>query len=440
MSLRILHTADWHLGQTFHGYDRDPEHAAFLEWLLTTLIERKPDAVLLAGDVFDTVNPSALSQRRFYTFLAAARTALPRLQFVITAGNHDAAARLEAPSGLFEAFQIRVVGTVPRDASGQLRPESFIVPLSNAQGVVEALVIAVPFLRPADVPALPGSNDPYLDGIKELYRLTTAAAEQLRAAVHPQAVLIALGHCHLSGAAESHDSERRLVIGGAESLRPDTFPASLAYVALGHLHKPQEIDGGRIRYCGSPIPLSFSEKDYEHRVLELTVNAGRVVSVTPLLIPRFAPLLRVPSRGAVALDAVLQQLDTLAAGPTVAAARWPYLEVHVLDDGPDPRRRHRIETALQGKAVRLASIKLVAPARDGGNATANAAAAALADAATLNTLDAEILMTEAYQEKYGAPPGLELLACLREILMAETTADASRPAATSLATAPVSRV
>lgn len=439
MSLRILHTADWHLGQTFHGYDRDPEHAAFLDWLLATLIAQQPDAVLLAGDVFDTVNPSALSLRRFYTFLAAARAALPQLQFVITAGNHDAAARLEAPAGLFEAFQIRVVGTVPRDASGQLQPEQFIVPLSNATGAVEALVLAVPFLRPSDVPAIPDAKDPYLDGIKELYRLATAAAEQQRETMHPQAALIALGHCHLAGATESQDSERRLIIGGAESLRPDTFPAALAYVALGHLHKPQEIDGGRIRYCGSPLPLSFSERDYDHRVLQLTVAEGRVTEVMPLPIPRFVRLMRVPSRDAVALDEVLQQLATLAEGSTVASAQWPFLEVHVLDDGPDPRRRHRIETALHGKAVRLASIKLVAPAREGSNATTHANAAALVDAAALNTLEAETLMTEAYQEKYGAPPGPELLACLREILLAETTVDTARPVAPAT-TATASRV
>lgn len=423
MSLRLLHTADWHLGQSFHGYDRDEEHVRFLTWLLTTLRTEKPDVLLLAGDVFDTVNPSAVATRRFYSFLAAAHAALPDLQMVITAGNHDAAARLEAPAGLLAAFNITVVGTVPRDADGQVQPERIVAPVKNGSGQVEALILAVPFLRPADVPVLPHAADPYLDGIKELYRLATSAAEHLRDTAHPGAALIALGHCHLNGADESRDSERRLVIGGAESLRADIFPSSLVYVALGHLHKPQEIDGGRIRYCGSPLPLSFSEKDYAHRVLLLTIDGGRLASVTPIPVPRTASLIRVPARGAAALDEVLMQLAALPLAPALAPEQHPFIEVHVLDDGPDPKRRHRIESALLGKPVRLAAIKLCAPARPDPADTRSADMPSTAGSPDdLHAIEPESLLTEAYREKYGAGPDPSLIAALREILLAETTA------------------
>lgn len=100
--IRILHTADWHLGQVFHGYDRDYEHARFLDWLLVKIQEIQPDVLLLAGDVFDSINPSAIAQKRFYGFLAQAHTLLPTMQMLITAGNHDSAARLESPSPLFK--------------------------------------------------------------------------------------------------------------------------------------------------------------------------------------------------------------------------------------------------------------------------------------------------------------------------------------------------
>jgi exonuclease SbcD len=90
VSLRVFHTADWHLGQTFHAFDRDYEHGRFLEWLLQALAERKPDALLIAGDIFDTINPSAAAQKRYFGFLAEARRRLPALQIVVTAGNHDA--------------------------------------------------------------------------------------------------------------------------------------------------------------------------------------------------------------------------------------------------------------------------------------------------------------------------------------------------------------
>ena len=92
--LTVFHTADWHLGQSFCGFDRDFEHAAFLDWLLHELQSHQPDALLVAGDVFDSINPSALSQKRYFDFLASAHELLPALQIVITAGNHDAGARL----------------------------------------------------------------------------------------------------------------------------------------------------------------------------------------------------------------------------------------------------------------------------------------------------------------------------------------------------------
>ena len=255
--LTVFHTADWHLGQSFFGFDRDFEHAAFLEWLLQELQSQQPDAMLLAGDVFDTINPSAQSLRRYYDFLARAHALLPELQIVITAGNHDAGARLEAPSELLHSLNVSIVGTVSRDEQGTIDLRKFLVPLKNHAGNIEAIVLAVPFLRPSDVPLLTEAADPYLDGIRELYRQVTNAALQFKSEHCSNAAIIAMGHCHLTGGQESLDSERRLVIGGAEALNAETFAPEISYVALGHLHKPQHFCDGSIRYCGSPIPLSL---------------------------------------------------------------------------------------------------------------------------------------------------------------------------------------
>ncbi len=415
LMLRFFHTADWHLGQTFHGYDRDHEHACFLDWLLRMLAERRPDALLIAGDVFDTVNPSAAAQRCFYDFLARAHAAAPSLQIVIIAGNHDAAARLEAPASLFESHNVTVVGTVAREAEGGIGLRKFLVPLKDAHGVVRAIALAVPFLRPADVPEVAGSADAYLDGIRELYRQAIEAGQAVRDREHPGAALLALGHCHLQDAAESRESERRIVIGGAEALRADTFPAALAYVALGHLHQPQELAGGRIRYCGSPLPLSFSEKDYAHRLLEVAIDVAGNVAATSLPAPRSVALLRLPAGAAAPMAEVLQVLGETQFDASLPPEARPFLEVRVLDDGPDPTRRRRIEQALEGQAVRLASIKLEAPARIGG-AAENPAAPALAD---LSARDPEEIMRAAHRERYGAEADPALLAALREILAAE---------------------
>lgn len=210
----LFHTADWHLGQTFHGYDRDHEHAVFFEWLLRMLQDRKPDALIVAGDVFDSVNPSAAAQRRLYDILARAHQALPKLQIIITAGNHDPASRLEAPAGLLERLNITVVGTVVRDSENMHVHDKFLVPLKDSEGHVRVLVIAVPFLRPSDVSNNPDVPDAYLQGVRELYRGAIQSAQILRDRDFPEAALVAIGHCHMQDCTESRDSERRLIIGG----------------------------------------------------------------------------------------------------------------------------------------------------------------------------------------------------------------------------------
>ena len=416
--LRILHTADWHLGQIFHGFDRDYEHGLFLEWLLRTLEERQTDALLIAGDIFDSVNPSATAQRRFYDFLARAHTRLPRLQIVLTAGNHDAGARLEAPASLMESLNITVVGTVPRDADGALQYRRFVAPLRDAQGRVAALALAVPFLRPADVPEVVEAVDAYLDGIRELYRRVVEVAQTLREQEYPQAVLVGMGHCHIQGGEESRDSERRIVIGGAEVLRTDTFPAELAYVALGHLHRPQEFEGGRLHYCGSPIPLSFSEKDNEHRVVEIVLDGAGGATFHSVLIPKSAALQRLPADKAVPIAELLQVLAQTVFDDSLPPEAYPFLELRVLDDGPDPTRRRRIEEALVGKAVRLASIKLESPPRAADPlAIIGPALPALAD---LSALDPEEILLAAHRERYRTEPEAEVLAAFREILATES--------------------
>ena len=315
-------------------------------------------------------------------------------------------------------MNITAIGTVARDADGALDFRKFLVPLKGASGKIAAIAVAVPFLRPSDVPEMPDAADPYLDGIRELYGRAADAARTLRDSHYPRAVLVALGHCHLQDGEESRDSERRLVVGGAEALKAEVFPADFAYVALGHLHKPQEFQSGRIQYSGSPIPLSFSEKDYPHRVVEVEVDSTGL-RCTTLLIPKTASLIRLPEDGAKPIDDVLQSIDATCFDAGVADDERPFLEVRVLDDGPDPTRRSRIERALHGKAVRLATIKLESPLRAGGADFSGEAEAALAD---LSTIDPADLLRAAHIEKYGAEPDAELVDALREILATETTA------------------
>ena len=413
--LTVFHTADWHLGQSLCGFDRDYEHRCFLDWLLAEISSQRPDALIVAGDVFDTINPSAVAQKRFYNFLADAHAALPGLQIVLTAGNHDAGARLEAPAGVLDSLNTSVVGTVGQDAEGNIDLAKFLVPLTDHAGRVQAIAMAVPFLRPSDVPLVNNAADPYLDGIRELYRRTTTAAVALRAELNPEAALIALGHCHLHGGEESRDSERRLVIGGAEAIGPDIFNPEIAYVALGHLHRAQQFDNGRIRYSGSPIPLSFAEAGYRHQLLRLTFEKTQLTSTEEILIPRVAMMLRIPASGTAVIDDVLNQLGSVLLDATLPQEQHPFIEVRILEEGPDPLRRRRIEQALDGKPLRLASIKVESPERE---AAASQSAAAFHHA-DLKTIDPEDIFTDAYCEKYGTQPDTRVLEAFREILLQE---------------------
>ena len=413
--LTIFHTADWHLGQSLCGFDRDYEHRCFLDWLLAEISSQRPDALIVAGDVFDTINPSAGAQKRFYNFLADAHAALPGLQIVLTAGNHDAGARLEAPAGVLDSLNTSVVGTVGQDAEGNVDLAKFLVPLTDHAGRVQAIAMAVPFLRPSDVPLVNNAADPYLDGIRELYRRTTTAAVALRAKLNPEAALIALGHCHLHGGEESRDSERRLVIGGAEAIGQDIFDPEIAYVALGHLHRAQQFDNGRIRYSGSPIPLSFAEAGYRHQLLRLTFEKTQLTSTEEILIPRVAMMLRIPASGAAVIDDVLNQLGSVLLDATLPQEQHPFIEVRILEEGPDPLRRRRIEQALEGKPLRLASIKVESPERE----AAAGQPAAASHHADLKTIDPEDIFTDAYCEKYGTQPDTRVLEAFREILLQE---------------------
>src|SRR5687768_322329 len=149
--MRIIHTADWHIGQTLAGYARDHEHRSVLAQLAALVAEREADAVIVAGDVFDHQNPSGDAQRLFYDALVALRSARPSLTIVVTAGNHDAAGRLEAPDPLLQALGVRVVGSVRR-RGGRLEAERHLIPLRAANGEIACEVLAVSYPTAACLP------------------------------------------------------------------------------------------------------------------------------------------------------------------------------------------------------------------------------------------------------------------------------------------------
>ncbi|SEM78381.1 Exodeoxyribonuclease I subunit D [Stigmatella aurantiaca] len=352
--MRLLHTSDWHLGHTLYDVSREAEHAAFLEWLLDTLEAQSVDALLVAGDVFDTANPSAEAQAAWYQFIARARKRLPQLNITVIGGNHDSAARLDAPDPLFSAMGVRVVGGLPRRPDS-LDFERLLVPLHDTRGHIRAWVAAVPYLRPADLPLVDTEGDRLIEGVREVYGLTLEAARRRR---EPGQALVAMGHCYMVGTELSQLSERRILGGNQHALPVDLFPEDVAYAALGHLHKAQRV-GGResVRYSGSPLPLSLSEAGYRHQVLLVELDGETLGSVKPLTVPRTVDIRRVPERSEVTLEEVLAQLAALPEAEAGDSARaWPYLEVCVSLPRPEPALRRKVEEALVGKAARLVKL------------------------------------------------------------------------------------
>ncbi|MBA1280188.1 MULTISPECIES: exonuclease SbcCD subunit D C-terminal domain-containing protein [Pseudomonadaceae] len=392
--MRLIHTSDWHLGQTLHGQDRDYEHAQFLVWLLDQLVAHQADALLIAGDVFDTVNPPLKAQERLYDFIVRAHERLPQLDIVMIAGNHDSGGRIELPAPLMRRLNAHAVGRISWVAEGQLDHERLRVPLHDANGQVAAWCLTLPFLRPAEVTGF-NTGDDYMLGIRHVHQHLIVAAEAAR---QPGQALIAMSHAHMAGGAVSEESERSIVIGNAEALPASLFPEAIAYVALGHLHKPQQVAGqARIRYSGSPLPLSFAEVNYPHQVLLAEFEGDRLENVESLPVPRAVQMIRI---GRAPLAEVITALEAL---PQVGlfSENLPWLEVRVQLDEPLPDLRARIEAALAGKAARLVRIASEYAGRRGD-----------ADAEVLLGLDQitpQELFTRAWEEQFGNPPDEQAL-------------------------------
>ena len=414
--MRLLHTSDWHLGQTLHTFDRTHEHQRFLDWLLDTLVAEQADALLIAGDIFDNSNPSAASQRQLYRFLQQARAQAPQLDIVIVAGNHDSPGRLEAPGPLLEAHGTRVVGHVVRNGDGEIDIERMVVPLTNRDGSVKAWCVAIPFLRPGDVPRVDADSgldnaaiDAYLSGIALLYQQAYALA---RARATSGEAILAMGHCHMVGGDSSPDSERRILIGGTEALPASMFDPGIAYAALGHLHLAQKVGKQEhLRYCGSPIPLSFAEIGYQHQVLRINLDGDRAREIVPLHVPRAVELLRVPGQPAPLKDVIaeLVGLDL----PDAPLHEQPYLEVRVLLDGPEPSLRAQVEAALEGKPVRLAKIE---PTRKVVAAPGFEPALSLDQLAQLQPDD---IFRRLWQQRFGTEAPEDQLAAFAELMTGE---------------------
>lgn len=425
--MRILHTSDWHLGQELHGHDRQYEHHQFLKWLTGLIIENNVDALLIAGDVYDTTNPPASAQRMFFNFLLELTNTVADLQIVVTAGNHDSASRLEAPSQLLNAFSTHVVGRVGHSVDGLFSENEYLIPLSSkGSKVPELICVALPYLRTADL-HLPGESISYPEAVMRVYHESIKTARQKYG---PQIPLIALGHLHATGGTTSDDSERKLVIGGEVAVPISALASEFAYVALGHLHKAQRVGGhDHIRYCGSPLPMSLSEINYKHQVILVDVALNSEVQIRELHIPRTVEMLRCPAKPLDLDQAIaalrdlkfpqVHELITELKSKNIAFDPRPFLEIPVRVSGPMPEMQAKIDEVVKHLPVRIARIS-----RHSEEQSKDDEGKPLVDLDTLRGIDPILVFESVHAQQFnGNAPSAELRAVFEEALRAVNEGD-----------------
>jgi len=407
--MRLFHTSDWHLGRGLYNYERYYEHQCFLDWLLDQLENSRPDALLIAGDIFDNSNPSAESQRQFYQFLRETQRRTPQINIIIIAGNHDSPGRLEAPAPVLNTLGVTVVGTLPRKTNGEIHLKRLITPIKDAHQDILGYCVTVPFLRPGDINyGKDGAS--YLENIRLLYQ---DCIEYAATRKENQQALIALTHCYINGCEISPDSERKITIGGLDALSTEIFDSSLDYVALGHLHRAQTVAGkDSIRYSGSPLPLSFSEMTYHHQIIQVDIEPGAPLRITPLLIPRSVEFLRIPEQAAP-LNAVLKALSAFRPDK-IPQEVWPYLQVPVQVTDPQLDLSVQIEEALKNKCVRLTKIDLHRP-----TLLEDIEENSLQSLDDLTHIRPSDIFRKLYLERYHAEPTKELMDAFQELLQIE---------------------
>ncbi|KIQ95917.1 exonuclease subunit SbcD [Lysobacter sp. A03] len=361
--MRLLHTSDLHLGQNFLGQSREAEHAAFLDWLVAQVQEHRVDALLVAGDVFDTGTPPSYAREQYNRFIVGIRDAGARL--IVLGGNHDSPAMLAESRGLLARLDTLVVPTLMQS------PAEHVYRIPGRDGAPGMILCAVPFIRSRDVSrseagqSAEDKRGAMMEGIAVHYARIHAAAVAMREASGEPLPIVASGHLTTVGASTS-DSVREIYVGSLNAFPTSAFPPA-AYIALGHIHQPQKVGGlEHIRYSGSPIPLSFDEVGQHKQVLLVELEGERLQSVTALPVPCFRVLGRVTGN----LASLPAQLATVAAKVPQGELGWIEVTVETDDYLPDLQSRvAALVEALPLEVLRLrrkrSTVNAVIDAADG---------------------------------------------------------------------------
>jgi len=346
--MKVLHTSDWHIGRTLYGRKRYEEFGAFLTWLAETIQQNEIDALLVAGDIFDTSAPSNRAQELYYRFLCRVAASCCR-HVVVVAGNHDSPSFLNAPKELLKALDVHVVG------SSTESPEDEVLVLRNDQDTPELIVCAVPYLRDRDIrvaeagESVEDKERKLIDGIRTHYATVAALAEQKREELGANIPIVGTGHLFTAGGQTvDGDGVRELYVGSLAHVTAGIFPACFNYLALGHLHIPQEVNGSKtIRYSGSPLPMGFGEAKQQKSVCQVEFHST-AASVQLIDVPVFQKLERVKGDW----DGISSRILELTATGSPGWLEVIYDGIEVIGD-----LRERLEAAISGTQMEILRIK-----------------------------------------------------------------------------------
>ncbi len=347
--MKFLHTSDWHLGRTLYGRNRYDEFAAFLDWLAALIATECVDALLVAGDIFDSSVPSSRAQELYYGFLHKVASSKLCRHVVITSGNHDSSSFLNAPKALLRALDVHVVGAASD------KPIDEVVALRDSRGGLEAVVCAVPYLRDRDIRTVEAGESveekgrKLLEGIERHYREVCQAGEALRQKENGAVPMVVMGHLFTAGGTTvDGDGVRELYVGSLAHVSRSIFPEGIDYLALGHLHVPQKVGGEEyLRYSGSPLPMGFGEARQQKEVVVVNFSEGER-SIIEVSVPLFQSLERISGT----VEAITSRIFSLKAGGSSA-----WLEIEYTGAELPGNLRVLLEEAAKGSSLEIRRIK-----------------------------------------------------------------------------------
>ncbi len=406
--MKILHTADWHIGKKLHKHELSEDFDLFINWLIEYIRSENVEVLLISGDIFDLANPSSEARKQYYQALIKLQKL--NCKIIATGGNHDSPAMLNAPADLMRALDMDVIGGLPENLG------DCIIPVSNKNGETELVIAAIPYLRDADLRSGAGASnyEDRLEAIREGIKSIFHSAAEICQEKYPNIPVIAMGHLYTAGI-ESSESERDIQIGNLAAFQASQFMEYFKYVALGHIHKPQKVNAGiPVYYSGSPIPLSFSERKDEKRVLVLDTEKG--FEPESVSLPNFRQLIRLSGN----LEELGLKLNALENHSQLTSL----IEVDLVEDQYDAQKIYALDSMVND--FDREGFEIVKQRAQFKNRVQGASELYKHDQQLEDLKPKDVFMELISQHEYGEEEKNEILAAFNEILeevQSENTAD-----------------